>query len=313
MSARPTSALLVPAYPVADRTTRRRASRTATQVGGRRCDDGFSLLEVLVSLSIVGVVMAALAPLMTTALRIGNYQDELQLATQAATNDLEHIHRMDPAGLLKGRDKQSVDASYDNPVTPEIVPYLEDMERAWDSTAAPGTGTLGTTRIRTVTESIVVNGVYYNKRKYVGRCWQSTSGGPCVKSPQTGVEFFRVVVRVSWGNWRCPANACFYAASALIANAPSDPVFNTNAAPTVTPVANQTTPLNTAITAFTLAYTGGTTPISWSATGQPPGITVRSNGQVSGTPTAAGTYTVTCRAIDGNGKIGSATFTWTVT
>jgi prepilin-type N-terminal cleavage/methylation domain-containing protein len=291
---------------------RARPSDPVAAPAAGQLDDGFTLLEVVVSLMVMGVVMASLTTFMATTIRVANLQTEQQLAAEVAAGAMEKVHRMDPSGLLKDRDKASVDAAYDNLASPELAPYLTDMERAWDSTAAPGTGDLGTTRVRTNTQSVRLNGIWYNKRYYVGRCWQSTSGGPCDTSSTTGVEYFRVVVIVSWGNGLCPANACLYVISALISNAPSDPVFNSNLSPTVSPVANQNTTVGTPATPVTSSYTGGTSPIVWSITGQPPGMTVTSSGKVSGTPTAAGTYTVTCRAIDGNGEIGSATFTWTV-
>jgi Putative Ig domain len=52
---------------------------------------------------------------------------------------------------------------------------------------------------------------------------------------------------------------------------------------------------------------------NYSASGLPPGESVSSSsGLISGTPTTAGTYSVTATAADGTGASGSATFTWTV-
>jgi beta-glucosidase len=56
-------------------------------------------------------------------------------------------------------------------------------------------------------------------------------------------------------------------------------------------------------TAQTLTYT---------ATGLPPGITIASNGTISGTGSTLGTYTVTVTAKDTAGVSGSATFVWSV-
>jgi hypothetical protein len=55
-----------------------------------------------------------------------------------------------------------------------------------------------------------------------------------------------------------------------------------------------------------LAATGGTTPYTWSATGLPPGLTV-ANGAISGTPTTAGTYSVSLTVKDSTSPPLSAT------
>jgi acetylxylan esterase len=53
--------------------------------------------------------------------------------------------------------------------------------------------------------------------------------------------------------------------------------------------------------------------LAYSASGLPPGESISSSsGLISGTPTTAGTYSVTVTATDGTGASGSATFTWTV-
>jgi hypothetical protein len=55
----------------------------------------------------------------------------------------------------------------------------------------------------------------------------------------------------------------------------------------------------------------GYTP-AFTATGLPPGVSISSNGQITGWPTTAGTYNVTVTATDALQVSGSATFSWTV-
>ncbi len=52
--------------------------------------------------------------------------------------------------------------------------------------------------------------------------------------------------------------------------------------------------------------------LTYTATGLPPGITIASNGTISGAGTTLGTYTVTVTATDTEGVSGTATFVWTV-
>jgi cellulase/cellobiase CelA1 len=53
--------------------------------------------------------------------------------------------------------------------------------------------------------------------------------------------------------------------------------------------------------------------LTYSATGLPAGLSINaSSGLISGTPTAAGTSSVTIRVTDATGAAGTATLTWTV-
>ncbi|ACU36144.1 S8 family peptidase [Actinosynnema pretiosum subsp. pretiosum] len=63
---------------------------------------------------------------------------------------------------------------------------------------------------------------------------------------------------------------------------------------------------------FQLSVFGGTAPHVFTATGLPDGVTISDGGLVSGSPTTAGTYSVTVTATDSLGVSGSTTFSWLV-
>ncbi|MFI9384326.1 protease pro-enzyme activation domain-containing protein [Kutzneria sp. NPDC052558] len=52
--------------------------------------------------------------------------------------------------------------------------------------------------------------------------------------------------------------------------------------------------------------------LTFSATGLPPGLKISASGAITGTPSAAGTYSVTVTASEANGTSGTTTFTFTV-
>jgi hypothetical protein len=83
---------------------------------------------------------------------------------------------------------------------------------------------------------------------------------------------------------------------------------------TVTNPGSQTSTVGTAISALQIHATDSASgqTLTYGATGLPAGLSISSSGQITGTPTTAGTSTVTVTATDTTGAKGSAAFTWTV-
>ena len=74
---------------------------------------------------------------------------------------------------------------------------------------------------------------------------------------------------------------------------------------------NQTGTVGTAVS-LQLSATGGTAPYTWTATGLPTGLSISSAGLITGTPSAAGTFTVTATVHDSASGTASTSFTWTI-
>ncbi len=84
-------------------------------------------------------------------------------------------------------------------------------------------------------------------------------------------------------------------------------------APVVDEVDDKAFAIDEPITPFTVSATGGQAPYSWSAAGLPAGLDIDAGtGEVSGTPTAAGSSDVTVTVTDGADATGSTTFSITV-
>jgi subtilisin family serine protease len=81
--------------------------------------------------------------------------------------------------------------------------------------------------------------------------------------------------------------------------------------PSVTNPGTQTSTVGTAAS-LQLAASGGTAPYTWSVSGLPAGLSASASGAISGTPTTAGTSSVTATVTDAANKTGTATFSWVV-
>ncbi|MFF8590889.1 M4 family metallopeptidase [Streptomyces sp. NPDC015220] len=108
------------------------------------------------------------------------------------------------------------------------------------------------------------------------------------------------------------------AAWAAVSVTGADPVpGNCNSqpgAPSVTNPGNQNGTVGTAVSLQIQASDPGGKTLTYSATGLPAGLTINSStGRITGTPTTAGTSSVTVTAKNTDNATGTASFTWTVT
>jgi hypothetical protein len=81
---------------------------------------------------------------------------------------------------------------------------------------------------------------------------------------------------------------------------------------TVTNPGSQTGTVGTATSLQISASDSGGAALTYSASGLPTGLSISSSGLISGTPSAAGAYSVSVTASDSTGASGSTSFTWTI-
>jgi len=93
----------------------------------------------------------------------------------------------------------------------------------------------------------------------------------------------------------------------------SHAILNHGNTVTVTNPGNQTGTVGTAASLQIHATDSGSSTLSYSASGLPAGLSINSSsGLISGTPSTAGTSSVTVTATDTTGASGSASFSWTI-
>ncbi|GAA2253089.1 MULTISPECIES: Ig domain-containing protein [Kitasatospora] len=145
-------------------------------------------------------------------------------------------------------------------------------------------------------------GSSYNGQENSDECaWLSpgTAGGAAMVTMGTGT----FAEQASWSN---DTNSC----------AISHPIVGGGTGQNTVTVTNPGSQSGTVGTAVSLQISAtdsasGQT-LTYSATGLPAGLSISSSGLISGTPTTAGTSSVTVTAKDGTGASGSATFSWSV-
>jgi prepilin-type N-terminal cleavage/methylation domain-containing protein len=289
----------------------RRAARWLRRTVPRTPDAGFSLIEVVVAMGVIGVLMTSATVFFVQSLATVDRQRNRQAAIQVAGDAVETVFALASTMLRTGRDRGRTDAQWVAPV-PGVAAHLAGSVPAVDTGATPGS----TPRLP-FTEHVMANGIRYTRHVYVGECWlaETQPGASCVSSADPGdVPFLRVVVAVTWPDRGCPARGCSYVTATLVGADVDDAIFQGNGAaypPVIaTPGAQRTDQHRTV--SLRLRAVGGMPPLTWSLTGLPPGITATSGGFVTGAPTASGTSRVTATVTDVRNRSASVTFDWRV-
>ncbi|MFC7527375.1 putative Ig domain-containing protein [Actinoplanes sp. GCM10030250] len=306
----------------------------------RPADDGFTMIETLVATAVIMVVMMSLTQYFVTVMRINHNEGDTQIAVQVADDAMERVRAMKTGAILFGRDEKSSERQWaEGTMPPAVNDLLADVEMGFDSNAtnvnADETGVAdkpATAALPTTFHSVMVNGMEYRQRWFIGRCVRPVgTDSECVRTV-TGntvtVPFYRVVIAVTWRNPRCDSsgdnnvkndNTCAYVSSSLLGSNTDEPEFNSQGAASalvVTPVSSP--PIHDISTPVSYQFqtSGGSDDQkrTWTATGLPDGLVMNSaSGLVTGTPTTAKAYAgVRITARDAYDQEDFITFTWTI-
>ena len=247
-----------------------------------RRDAGFTLLEVLVSISVVTVVLAAVTTFFVRGMAVTSQQRDRQVAIQLANAAMER------ARSIRGYD---------------VVAGRACAANGTCNTSLPGDPLAAST--------VRINTVEYQQAWDVRECWQQRGATDC-GDDANDAPFYRVVVTVTWSGARCTPEQCTYRTGTLINAASGDPVFVTQPLG-VAEISDQIGEVSVPISAVTVVATGGSPPVRWAAPGLPPGLSIGDDsGVISGTPTQAGTFGVTVTATDRLGVSSTMEFSWTI-
>ncbi|WP_433209588.1 putative Ig domain-containing protein [Dactylosporangium sp. CS-047395] len=282
-------------------------------------DEGFSLVETLTALAIMGVVMTALTTFFVSTTNTINKQRGLQMAIRLASDGIELVKSLPSTSLAIGRSK--TDALKQLAGTPAGLD-LTSMAPVFDPKLKNLTDVSSATPVLKFSEVVPINDAVFTRRWILGSCAMNPTvltGASCVLptllSIANPLPYYRVIVAITWQNSRaCAGGECSYVTDTLVAANTTDPVFNPSAtAPKPLPdnPGNQTGEVGVPISPVTLTASSSYQPITWSGDQLPPGITISDAGVISGTPTAAGLYVVTVTVKD-QISTNDASFNWIV-
>jgi prepilin-type N-terminal cleavage/methylation domain-containing protein len=299
-------------------------------------DDGFTLVEVLISIAIMSTVMLALSTSFVVTVRVTQQQGNKQAAIQAADDAMERARALQVSAMLTGRDKESTTQQWATATgtgagaIPGISGVLtagattDNGVIAYDTGASTGDGPSAT--LPTTYMSLTLNGAGYRQYWFIEYCQRKTDqvGADCTSglslvdtAAARYIPFYRVVVAVTWPDRLCSTGTCAYFSTSLIGERTDEPVFDNSAdipsAPDVVSPGTQTNDINLPLS-LTLTESGGGGTLTWTATGLPTGLTIDSlTGVISGTPTTAATYgSATVTVVDTYTQKDFVTFSWVI-
>jgi prepilin-type N-terminal cleavage/methylation domain-containing protein len=123
-------------------------------------DAGITLIEVLVSSMLIGILMTAMTAFFVSTVSATGRQGGQQVAAQLADDATELVRALRGSAVAAGRDKTSSDSQWAGPVA-GVAPYLADMQETWDTTATFPSG--ASAPLPTTAKYVTIDGVSYGQ------------------------------------------------------------------------------------------------------------------------------------------------------
>lgn len=191
---------------------------------------GMTLIEVIVAISIMGIIATAVVGLSITSQTSAAAQQRQGLAVTIANEAMEHVSAQ-AAGtnsvtgesyLFRGRTQAAVSVNW---TANAGVGGLSDTYAGWDSAAVASSAP-----VVPISSGATRSGTKYTTDTLIGTCYQATSGtGNCVRptssnpaaAPAGTTRIIRVIVVVRWTAGTGCAAGCAYQTTSLV-----DPHFD---------------------------------------------------------------------------------------
>jgi prepilin-type N-terminal cleavage/methylation domain-containing protein len=213
----------------------RRLNRASTS------DEGFTLIEVIVALTLLLFVMSSSVVFFVRSLQTSALQSQRSTATALGTQQLELARNVTPTDLLCGRTQASVNtqwtaglASTSPALVAELGTTATAQDWAGDHFACGVAGwPAGTESLSSALNTVTVGKTAFSYRIFVGDCWVvGTTCSAGTGSNYTGTNatkyVYRIIVAVQWtatSGLSCSTGRTCYFIDETLRDWHSDPTY----------------------------------------------------------------------------------------
>lgn len=194
-----------------------------TQPRSPRPDAGFTLIEVVVAISVLMAVAVAIAAVSIQGLRLSGTQQRAQIAVTVAGERMEQVQRLTASNaqlntLVAGRTSTDVTAAW---TASSAITGVSSTYPAWSTIVA--------TPVIPITQTTTRSGSDFTSVVLIGTCYQPIAGGNCTtisgypgdpgptSTAASGKsQLIRVIVTVTYRGVCESTNVCRYTTSALL-------------------------------------------------------------------------------------------------